>query len=62
MIHYTFGNKLTQLRNKRRLSQRQLASQLDISNKKLINWENGLEIPNYEELKKICNFYKVSKE
>ena len=62
MIHYTFGNKLTQLRNKRRLSQRQLASQLDISNKKLFNWENGLEIPNYEELKKICNFYKVSKE
>ena len=43
-----------------KLSQKEAAKQLGISNKTLGNWENGITSPNASMITKICKLYGVS--
>ena len=52
------GDKLYQLRKAKKLSQEQLALELQISKTALINWENNKAKPSIDNLMKICDFYE----
>ncbi len=55
----TFGEKLQQLRKKRRLSQEQLAEQLGVSRQAISKWELGT-IPDIKNLIQLRNFFNCS--
>ena len=65
-----FGNRLTDLRNRKGLTQHDLRSKLDflldddksISITTLSNYENGHRLPDVETLNLFSNFYNVSVE
>lgn len=42
------------------LSQKEAANKLNISNKTLCNWENGVSTPKVEKIDAICSLYGVS--
>ena len=52
------GDKLYQLRKAKKLSQEQLALELQISKTALINWENNKAKPSIDNLMKISDFYE----
>ncbi len=54
-----FGEKLKELRKSRKLTQLSLAKKLNVSDKLISKWENGLSIPNVEMLNEICNFFEI---
>lgn len=54
-----FGEKLYNLRKRDNLTQVQLANKLNVSNKLVSKWENGLSIPNTEMVADICNVFHV---
>ncbi len=54
------GSRLKELREKKGLSQKKLAEQLNINQQRIANYENNIREPNYEMLLKICNFFEVS--
>ena len=54
-----FGDKLYELRKREKLTQRQLANKLNVSDKLISKWENGLSIPNTEMVADICNIFHV---
>lgn len=56
----TIGEKITYLRKKNNLSQRNLASKLNISNKTVSKWECDLGTPDLETLKKLSNMFNLS--
>ena len=60
MNDYRFGNKLYELRKKKRLTQEDLAILLDISDKAVSKWENGTSKPTIENLKKLSDIFDVS--
>ncbi|MBQ4112817.1 MAG: helix-turn-helix transcriptional regulator, partial [Clostridia bacterium] len=39
--NYAFGNYITELRKKKKLSQAELGEKLGVSNKAVSKWENG---------------------
>lgn len=43
-----------------RLTQKEAAERLGISNVTLGNWENGITFPNAQQIDKICELYGVS--
>jgi len=53
------GNKLYILRKNKKLSQEQLALELEISKTSLINWEQNKAKPSIDNLMKICDFYET---
>lgn len=66
-----FGNRLTELRNRKGLTQQDLRLKLDfllddddksISITRLSNYENGQRLPDVETLNLFSNFYNVSIE
>lgn len=60
MNDYEFGNYLYDLRKKAGLSQKELAWQLDVTNKAVSKWENGKCKPSTETLRKLAAVYGVS--
>ena len=54
-----FGKKLADLRKQKGISQEQLASDLNISQSSISNYESGLTKPDTEILKKICDYFNV---
>ena len=42
------------------LSQKEAADRLNVSNKTLGNWENGITFPPADKIKDICELYGVS--
>lgn len=40
-------------------SQKQVASELNVSNKTVSCWERGLSVPNIIQFKKLCSLYNV---
>lgn len=42
------------------LTQKQAAQELQISNKTLCNWENGVSFPDAVDIAKLCNLYGVA--
>lgn len=60
MDKYKFGNKLCSLREEKGLSQKELATILDVSDKAISKWENGQSIPRMETLEKISELFNIS--
>ncbi len=57
---YTIGSKIKQYRELRKLSQKELASRIGISNSRLSNWEKGENRPDVDALKELCRVLNVS--
>ena len=55
-----FANKLKEFRLKLNMSQRELASELDITQQGYCRWENGQSFPNEEKLVKLCQVLKCT--
>ncbi len=54
------NNKISELRNERNLSQRQLAKEINTSQANLSRWEQGLNEPSIIECWKIADYFGVS--
>lgn len=55
-----FGQVLSELRNRRGLTQDQVAAALGIKRARYNAWENDIAKPDIDMLKKIAQFYNVS--
>ena len=51
---YKIGDKIKQYREQKRLSQKDFAEKIGVSNSRVSNWENGLNRPDCDLLRKIC--------
>ena len=60
MKDYTLGNKISELRKKKNLTQEDLAILLDISDKSVSKWENGTSKPTIDNLKKLSSIFDIS--
>ncbi len=54
------GENLTELRKNKKLTQFELAEQLNYSDKSISKWENGDNLPDLETLNELCDFYGVT--
>ena len=54
------GNIISELRNKKNLTQKELADKLGISDKAVSRWETGKSFPDLDMLFRISKFFKVS--
>lgn len=59
-IKKIIGENLTNLRKRKRLTQAELATKLNYSDKAISKWEHGDAIPSIENLIEICKFYGIS--
>lgn len=55
-----FARRLKQLRISHQLTQKQLATYLDVTQNAIFNWENGKREPNAEMVERIAEYFKVS--
>ncbi|MCR4563599.1 MAG: helix-turn-helix domain-containing protein [Clostridiales bacterium] len=60
MDKYKFGNKLTEYRTEKGLTQSELGEILGVSNKAVSKWENGSAMPRLDMMSKITDFFGVS--
>ena len=56
----TFGEKLRYLREEQELNQTELGKKLGITQRKLSYLECGKCEPNVDDIRAICNFFKIS--
>jgi|ERR1700730_5858875 transcriptional regulator with XRE-family HTH domain len=56
----TYGDRIAELREKRALTQEELASKLGISRASLSHYETSRREPDYETINKIATFFNVS--
>lgn len=54
------GEKIIELRKKKKLTQEQLSEKLGITRQTLSNWENNTTNPDIEQAKNIAVFFKIS--
>lgn len=54
------GDKIKMLRRKRKLTQSQLANELNVSAQAVSKWEKGLSYPNIETIIKISELFGVT--
>ena len=59
-LNFIIAKNLSSLRRKNKLTQVQLAEQLNYSDKAISKWEKGESLPSVEVLHKICKLYGVS--
>lgn len=55
-----FANNIRWLRLKKRLTQEQLAFELDVSQQTVSQWERDIAKPRTDDLVRIAEFYKCS--
>ena len=60
MYNNELGNKILELRKRKNLTQEDLAILLNISDKSISKWENGLSKPTIENLKKLSSVFDIS--
>lgn len=56
----TLGEKIIELRKKKKLTQEQLSEKLGITRQTLSNWENNTTNPDILQAKNIAMFFKIS--
>lgn len=56
----SFSMRISELRKRKNISQRQAANDLGISQALLSHYENGLREPKLEFVVKVCDYYGVS--
>lgn len=54
------GKRIAENRKKKQLTQQDLANKLDVTNRTIINWENGKYFPDYALLLPLCEALDVS--
>ena len=62
MDHYKFGNLICSLREKRGLTQKELADILDVSDKAISKWENGQALPRMETFENLARVFGTTVE
>lgn len=62
MQDFVFGNRLYEFRSKMKLSQREVANYVGVSDKAVSKWENGKAKPTIDVLRKLAVLYQVSIE
>ena len=62
MVTNMFAKRLQELRNERRLSQRQLAEEVGISWANINRWENNIVIPKMDSIILLARFFGVSSD
>lgn len=55
-----FEDRLTNLRNKRNISQYEVAEKLNVDRSRYCKWEQGKSRPSYEMLAQIADFFNVT--
>ena len=55
-----FGKLINELRNKKGLTQKELAEELHVSDKTISRWETGSNLPDFDMLRDISKYFKVS--
>ena len=55
-----FKERLKELRVERKLSQADLAKQLNVSQRSISSWETGFRQPDFETLERIAKFFDVT--
>ena len=55
-----FKERLKELRVERKLSQADLAKELNVSQRSISSWETGLRQPDFETLERIAKFFDVT--
>ncbi len=58
--HMTIGEKITHLRVVNNISQDELAKMMGVSRQSLSKWENGESLPQLENIKQLCEIFKIS--
>lgn len=58
----SFGSRLKELRNDKKASQKQVASDIGISITTISQYENNSRFPNEKILKKLCKYYHISSD
>ncbi len=56
----TFGEKLKHLRTQANLTQQQVANRINITRQAIAKWEQGVGLPDIDNLKKISSLFNVS--
>jgi len=56
----TCGQRISELRESQKLTQGELSSRLGITRASLSHYETGRRVPDYETIKKIADFFRVS--
>ena len=56
------GIFLKELRKEKQLTQEQLAEMLGVTNRSISRWENGVNMPDFDLVIEIANYYDVSIE
>ena len=54
------GKNITNLRKSRRLTQLELANELNYSDKAISKWENGDSLPDIETLQNVAKYFDVT--
>ena len=54
------GQRITELRKKRNLTQSELGEKLNVTSQAVSKWENNLSEPDLETTKKLCEILEVS--
>ena len=52
--------RLKNLREEQKLSQAKLGKEIGVDNRTISQYENGLREPDYQTLKKLCDFFNVT--
>lgn len=60
MRQHSVGAKIAELREKRHLTQAQLAEELHFTHQTISNWERGVSMPDLETAAKLAEFFGVS--
>lgn len=55
-----FGDKLKELRKKRKISQEDIALKFDVTISTVSAWENNKAQPNYDKLKELAEYFDTS--
>ncbi len=56
------GTFLKELRKEKQLTQEQLAEMLGVTNRSVSRWENGINMPDFDVVIELANYYDVSIE
>lgn len=56
----TLGSKIADLRKKHKITQKELAKQLNVSDKVISRWETGASLPDVEMIKKLSQVFDVT--
>lgn len=57
---YEIGERIKLFREDRNMSQKDFAEKIGVSNSRVSNWEQGINRPDVDLLKKICEILNVS--